>query len=73
MSRTAEHLKVTRSALSHVLNSKAIFSLGMAIRFEKAFGIQAATVLRMQGTHDLGQVKQEAAPFGVTRLPESGF
>jgi addiction module HigA family antidote len=70
VSSAAEHLKVTRPALSRVLNGRAALTPGMAIRFEKAFGISAATMLRMQSAHDLAQAKHEAASINVTRVPE---
>ncbi len=44
----AEKLRVTRQALSNLLNGKAGLSADMAIRFEKAFGLRAETLLRMQ-------------------------
>jgi addiction module HigA family antidote len=53
----AEHLGVTRVALSNLLNGKAALSPEMAIRFEKAFGASAKTLLRMQSAHDLARVK----------------
>lgn len=70
VSSAAEHLKVTRPALSRVLNGKASLTPGMAIRFEKAFGISAATILRMQSAHDLAEAKQKASMIVVKRVPE---
>jgi plasmid maintenance system antidote protein VapI len=32
-------------------------SAEMAIRFEKAFGVKADTLMRMQAAHDLAQVR----------------
>ena len=51
--RLAEHLGVTRQALSGLLNGRAGLSAEMAIRFEKAFGVKADTLMRMQAAHDL--------------------
>jgi antitoxin HigA-1 len=50
---TARKLGVTRQAMSNLLNGSAGVSAEMAIRFEKAFGIKAETLLRMQVSHDL--------------------
>lgn len=50
----AERLHVTRQAMSNLLNGKARVSAEMAIRFEKAFGLKADTLMRMQAAHDCG-------------------
>lgn len=47
-------LGVTRQALSALLNGRADVSADMAVRFEKAFGIRADTLMRMQAAYDLG-------------------
>ncbi|HYZ47917.1 MAG TPA: HigA family addiction module antitoxin [Sphingomonas sp.] len=44
----AQRLGVTRQALSTLLNGRAGLSAEMAIRFEKAFGLSADTLLRAQ-------------------------
>lgn len=53
----AERLGVTRQALSSLLNGRAGLSAEMAIRFEKAFGLGAETILRMQTAHDLAKAR----------------
>ena len=58
--RAAEHLGVTRPAMSNLLNGKAALSPEMAIRFEKAFNDPAATMMRMQAAWDLAQVELRA-------------
>ena len=50
VTEAAARLRVTRQAMSNLLNGKAGLSAEMAIRFEKAFGLSAATLLRMQGS-----------------------
>lgn len=70
VSKTAEHLGVTRPPLSNMLNGKAALSPDMAIRFEKAFGISAGTLLRMQSNHDLAKAKAAADVINVERVPE---
>ena len=67
---TADHLKVTRRALSRLLNGRAALTAEMAIRFEKAFGISAVTMLRMQSAHDLAQAELRAEAIIVERLPQ---
>ena len=43
----------------------------MAIRFEKAFGVPAATMLRMQAGWDLAQVELQADEIKVERWLEA--
>ena len=44
----AKVLGVTRPALSALLNGRAALSAEMALRVEKAFGVNMDTLLRMQ-------------------------
>jgi len=53
----AERLHVTRQAMSNLLNGNAGLSAEMAIRFEKAFGVSAATLMRMQAAHELARAR----------------
>jgi addiction module HigA family antidote len=57
VTEAAHHLGVTRQALSTLLNSRAGLSAEMAIRFEKAFGVKADTLLRMQTAHELAAAR----------------
>ena len=68
----AEHLGVTRVALSNLLNGKSALSPEMAIRFEKAFEVSAKTLLRMQSAHDLASARAAAKTIRVKKvsLPE---
>ncbi|MDZ4140255.1 MULTISPECIES: HigA family addiction module antitoxin [Erythrobacter] len=70
VSSTADHLKVTRPALSRLLNGRAALTPEMAIRFEKAFGISAATMLRMQSAYDLAQAKSGSETISIERVRE---
>lgn len=54
----AARLRVTRQAMSNLLNGRAGLSAEMAIRFEKAFGVRADTMLRMQVAHDLAEARE---------------
>ena len=49
----ATHLGVSRQAVSMLLNGRAGLTAEMAIRFEKAFGLKADTMLRMQTAYEL--------------------
>ena len=47
--------RVTRQAMSTLLDGRAGLWAKVAIRFEKAFGISAGTLMRMQAAYDLAQ------------------
>lgn len=70
VSTAAAHLGVTRATMSNLLNGHAGLSAEMAIRFEKAFGIPADTLVRMQAVHDLAAAKQASRKLKIERLPE---
>ena len=53
----AEALGVTRPALSALLNARAALSPEMAIRIEKAFGVKADTLLRMQTAYEIAAIR----------------
>jgi addiction module HigA family antidote len=64
----AEKLGVTRQAMSNLLNGSAGLSAEMAIRFEKAFGLRADTLLRMQAAHDLAKARAREKDIKVARI-----
>ncbi len=64
----AEHFGVSRQALSALLNGSANLSADMAIRFEKAFGVKADTLLRMQTAYDLAQARAHEDDIKVKPL-----
>ncbi|MEO5705820.1 MAG: HigA family addiction module antitoxin [Alteraurantiacibacter sp.] len=64
----AAHLGVSRQNMSALLNGRAALSAMMALRFEKAFGISAETLLRMQVAYDLAQLKLRGEEPDVKRL-----
>lgn len=64
----AEKFGVSRQALSTLLNGRAALSADMAIRFEKAFGIKADTMMRMQIAYDLAQARAHEDDIHVERL-----
>lgn len=57
VTEAARHLGVTRQAMSNLVNARAGLSADMAIRFEKAFGVKAETLLAMQAAHQLAQAR----------------
>ncbi|HEY0013398.1 MAG TPA: HigA family addiction module antitoxin [Allosphingosinicella sp.] len=61
----AERLHVTRQAASNLLNGNAGLSAEMAIRFEKAFGLKADTLMRMQAAHELAVARAREAEIVV--------
>ena len=64
----AEKLRVTRQAMSNLLNGNAGLSAEMAIRFEKGFGVRADTMMRMQAAHDLAQARAHEKKIKVERI-----
>lgn len=64
----ARHLGVTRQAMSTLLNARAGLSAEMAIRFEKAFGVKADTLLRMQTAYELAQARAHEGAIRVGRF-----
>ncbi len=50
-------LRVSRPALSSLLNSKADLSGEMALRIEKAFGVRMDTLMRMQSAYDIAKTR----------------
>ena len=62
----AEHLGVTRTALSRVLNGRASISAEMAVRIGKVFDTDPGLWIRMQGQYDLWRASRQrikAYPF----------
>ncbi|MBP2275697.1 MULTISPECIES: HigA family addiction module antitoxin [Sphingomonas] len=64
----AAKLRVTRRAMSNLLGARAGMSAEMAIRFEKAFGLSADTLMRMQAVHDLAVARARAGEIDVERV-----
>ncbi len=64
----AKHVGVSRQNMSTLLNGRAGMSARMALSFEKAFGIKADTLMRMQVAYDLAQLKLKGEEPDVKRL-----
>ena len=54
----AAKLKMTRAAISRVVNGKAGISAELSIRLEEALGTSAESWLAMQSAYDLAQAKK---------------
>ena len=61
-------LRVSRPALSSLLNGKADLSGEMALRLEKAFGVKMDTLMRMQGSYDIAATRRLENRIHVRRL-----
>jgi len=64
----ADHLDVARQSMSKLLNGRQGLSAEMAIRFEKAFGLSAETLMRMQASRELAEAREHEADIDVERL-----
>jgi addiction module HigA family antidote len=64
----AVHFGVSRQALSTLLNGHSALTAEMAIRFEKAFGVKADTMLRMQTAYDLAEARAHEDEIQVGKL-----
>jgi len=64
----AAALRVSRPALSSLLNGKADLSGDMALRIEKAFGVNMDTLMRMQAAYDIVQTRKRANKIHVRRV-----
>lgn len=54
-----------------MLNGNAKLSADMAIRFEKAFGIKADTLLKMQPTYELAQAREHEQNIKVLQFAKA--
>ena len=63
----ARHIGVSRQALSMLLNGRTGLTAEMAIRFEKAFGLNADTLCRMQTAHELAGARLRQDGIAVAR------
>jgi len=61
----ARLLRVSRQALSSLLNGRSDLSPVMAIRLEKVFGVRADTLIRMQAEWNIRQARAHADEIEV--------
>lgn len=64
----AGHLDVSRQSMSKLLNGGQGLSAEMAIRFEKAFGLKADTLMRMRSAHELAEARAHEDEIEVERV-----
>jgi len=67
VTKAAKILHVSRPTLSSLLNAKADLSGEMALRFEKAFGIDMETLMRTRNSYDIAQTRTRAKKIHVER------
>jgi addiction module HigA family antidote len=67
----AKILRVSRPTLSSLLNSKADLSGEMALRIEKAFGVDMDTLMRIQNSFDIARTRGRASMISVERYAPS--
>jgi addiction module HigA family antidote len=65
---TAAALKVSRPALSSLLNGNASLSGDMALRIEKAFGVRMETLMRMQSSYDIAETRKREGQIRIRRV-----
>ena len=63
----AQVLRVSRPALSSLLNGRAGLSGDMALRIEKAFGVKMDTLMRMQASYDIARTRLREGRIKVKR------
>jgi addiction module HigA family antidote len=68
VTEAARILGVARPTLSALLNAKADLSGDMALRFEKAFGVDMDTLMRMQNSYDIAKARKRAKVIRVERF-----
>ena len=64
----AAALKVSRPALSSLLNGKAALSGDMALRIEKAFGVRMETLMRMQSAYEIAETRKREKLIDIPRI-----
>jgi addiction module HigA family antidote len=64
----AKTLGVSRQTLDKIMNGRSSITPDMAIRFEKAFGINADTLMRMQTAFDMAQARARADVIIVDKV-----
>lgn len=67
----AHHFGVSRQAMSGLLNGRVALSAEMAIRFEKAFALNADTLCRMQTSYELAGARAHQDEIMVERLRDA--
>jgi antitoxin HigA-1 len=71
VSEAADVLGVRCATLSDLINGNAALSPEMALRVEKAFGVDMEMLLRMQAWHDATAMRRRAGEIDVKRYQRS--
>ena len=73
VANAAEVLDVRRATLSDLINGKSGLSPEMALRIEKAFGVNMDMLLKMQAWYDTCAMRERAGEIAVERYtPPTG-
>ena len=72
VTQAADALGVRRATLSDLLHAKAALSPEMALRIEKAFGVNMDTLLKMQAWFDTCAMRERADEIQVPRFEPQG-
>lgn len=72
VTEAARVLRVSRPALSSLLNGRSSLSGEMALRFEKAFGVDMDTLMRMQNSFDIAQTRRREKQIRLRRYEPAG-
>lgn len=67
VSAAARALKVSRPTLPTLLNGKGELSGGIALRLEKAFGVDVETLMLMQSSYNIARTRPLAGRIRVPR------
>lgn len=67
----AKALRVSRPAISNLLNERVSLTPEMAIRLEKAFGVDMETLMALQHAHDVAHARARAGSIAVSRFKPS--
>ena len=66
VTEAAARLRITRTALSRILNGSAGISADMALRLQEALGTSAEMWISMQAQYDLWQAEKKPRPTIVS-------
>jgi addiction module HigA family antidote len=67
VSKAAAILQVRRATLSDLLHGKSALTPDMALRIEKAFGLEMDHLLRMQLAYDVSKTREHAKNISIER------
>jgi addiction module HigA family antidote len=68
VTEAAKALGVSRPAISNLLNERVTLSPEMAIRIEKAFGVDMETSMALQHAYDVAAARAQAKSITVARF-----